>query len=53
MEFEGVKMPGPVGDERILRAKYGDYMVHVKDASYHGRYRFDPDRSYKDVIEVK
>lgn len=53
MDFEGVKMPVPVGYERILKAKYGDYMVHVKDASYHGRYRFDPDRSYKDVIEVK
>lgn len=36
LPFEDVEMPVPVGYDEILSKQYGDYMIPVKDPSYHG-----------------
>ena len=47
LDFEGFKLPAPVGYDEILTAWFGDYMTPVQYPS-HSMTVFDPDRSYRD-----
>ena len=53
LPFENIFLPCPVGYDNILRTKYGDYMVPVKEGTMHGTVLFDLNQSYKQIVENK
>ena len=46
LPFEGLMLPAPMGYEKILELRYGDYMTPVKGRTLHNGIILDPDRSY-------
>jgi lipopolysaccharide cholinephosphotransferase len=50
-EFEGLRVPMPVGYHRVLTNDYGDYMTPVIEPSLHGSMFFDPNRSYREYLK--
>ncbi len=48
MDFETMKLPVPIGYDKLLKQFYGDYMKPVKAPSLHGEVFFDPEKSYKE-----
>ena len=55
-EFEGMKMPIPIGYDKYLRIAFGDYMIMPpieKQISHHDVVFMDLDKSYKEYREVK
>ncbi len=51
MPFESVLMPIPIGYDEILKKQYGNYMIPLKDPSYHGDFWvLDPEKSYKEYL---
>lgn len=53
-EFEGMKIPVPVGYDKILRIIYGDYMKFPsieKRGTWHQGAFFDPDAPYTEYIQ--
>ena len=53
LPFENIFLPCPAGYDSILRTKYGDYMVPVKEGTMHGTVLFDLNQSYKQIVENK
>lgn len=47
LPFEDIKIPVPVGYEKILTRQYGDYMTPVQAPSCHGEVKFDINSDYK------
>ncbi len=55
-EFEGLKMPIPIGYDRYLKIAFGDYMTmppEEKQISHHDIVFMDLDKSYKEYRKVK
>ena len=51
LDFGQMKVPAPIGYDKLLRTQYGDnYMTPIKAPSYHGEMVFDTERSYRDVL---
>lgn len=52
MPFEDIRIPVPIGYEKILESEYGaDYMIPSKIPTLHGTVVFDTERPYTEVLE--
>jgi len=49
--FEFIQIPVPKGYDRILRQRFGDYMVFKRENSYHGNVKFDVNKSYVEYVK--
>ncbi len=51
MDFEGLRVPVPVGYDEFLRTQYGpNYMTPVQARTNHGQLVIDPQRSYRELL---
>jgi len=50
IDFEDMKVPAPVGYDKLLTTLYGDYMTPAQDPTDHGDVIFDTKRSYRELL---
>lgn len=53
LDFEGMKLPAPIGWDAILKHQFGDYLQIPDDKSTHVFFEFDPDIPYKQYFLMK
>jgi len=52
LDFEDMKVPAPVGYDKLLTTQYGDYMQPSPAPTGHGDVIFDTERSYSELLPM-